>query len=104
MIALWVAVQTRVIETIDPSKIGNYNFWQDTGKSRYRNLLRLKNFQDDYLLNLEHFRNSIAHGGADSQTTGGFPNTEHLKYLLKDSEKRVRAFFREVPVGDLNRR
>lgn len=90
IITLQVAVETAIAEQFgDDSCIGDYEWWQETGKHKLRNISREERVMREGLRNLEHMRNQIAHAGARSRNMGGFPAAENIPAVYKSGLRAV---------------
>lgn len=96
-IALQLSVETAFAEKFgDKDSIGNYDWWSDF-KANQRNYVMQSLVQQDderkslikQLSNLEHGRNSIAHGGAKNRGASGFPLPENIPNIYQSGEKGV---------------
>jgi len=91
VIAKQVAVETAITEKIDPSKIGNYEWYRNNGFVQIRTIGR-NNQNLKQLLKLEYLRNQIAHGGKDKRKII-YLHQEHIKNKLKQYDTAIKEFF-----------
>lgn len=90
IIALQVCVETFICEKENEiENIGNYDWWQSTGKE-YLRKIKSEDFQNigKPLNNLEFFRNQIAHGGALNKD-GNFPKASNIPNIFESAKRGV---------------
>lgn len=93
IITLQVATETAIAEKYgDESKIGDYDWWQGTGKNSLRDIKDNDSKMQKSLGNLERFRNQIAHGGGKNRL-GGFPKAENMPSIYESGKKGVEMLF-----------
>ena len=94
VIALQVVVETAMAEKYAPgdlSKIGNYDWYQETGRKKMKSLRK----KDNLIVKLdilEGIRNQIAHGGGRDYK-GDYPNTAKINAMLKNINHIIGQFF-----------
>lgn len=94
IITMQVAAETAIAEKYgDENKVGDYDWWQETGKNSLRNIKYNDSKMQKSLGNLERFRNQIAHGGAKNRDTGGFPKAENMSSIYESGKKGVEMLF-----------
>lgn len=90
VICLQVAVETAICEKFaSENHIGDYDWWKDYGQNELRKI-ESENKKDLKipLMNLEYFRNQVAHGGARNKD-GNFPNAANIPSIY---ESGLRGF------------
>lgn len=94
IISLQLAVETACAEKSDnPEKNkGNYDFWQSEGKITRKEVISSDSTLKRQILNLESFRNQIAHGGAKSNKTNAFPSSDSIAKNFDSGAKGVETF------------
>lgn len=94
IISLQLAVETACAEKSDnPEKNkGNYDFWQSEGKITRKEVISSDCGLKRQILNLESFRNQIAHGGAKSIKTYAFPSSDSIAKNFDSGAKGVETF------------
>ena len=100
VIALQVAVETAITEKIDPSKIGDYDWFRTAyaisyglKENAYQKLKKIHQ-NNSKLKNLERLRNHIAHGG--SKNKGDYPhlsNIPSVPSVLKSIDNAMHELF-----------
>ncbi len=75
--------------------IGNYEWWQDYGKSGLQ-ITKKNNFKEigSPLSNLEGFRNKIAHGGGPNKD-GNFPQAANIPSIYEKGKRGLENLFKE---------
>lgn len=103
IIALQMAVETAIAEKYGTEVcIGNYDWWQKTGRDVIYSKKPTKNQKGDKewwnkigkkLDNLQRFRNQIAHGGARDKDTCEFPEIGNIQSIYESGKKGVEMLF-----------
>lgn len=97
VICLQVAVEVCICEKFaNESKIGDYGWWQDYGKSELKKIEEndIKELKKP-LTNLEYFRNQVAHGGAKNRD-GNFPNAANIPSIYESGRRGVENLFKKL--------
>lgn len=94
IISLQIAVETACAEKSDnPEKNkGNYDFWQSEGKITRKEVISSDCGLKRQILNLESFRNQIAHGGAKDNKTNASPSSDSIAKNFDSGAKGVETF------------
>lgn len=94
IISLQIAVETACAEKSDNPETnkGNYDFWQSEGKKTREEIISSDSTLKRQILNLESFRNQIAHGGAKSIKTYAFPSSDSIAKNFDSGAKGVETF------------
>lgn len=94
IISLQLAVETACAEKSDnPEKNkGNYDFWQSEGKITRKEVISSDCDLKRQILNLESFRNQIAHGGAKGNKTNASPSSDSIAKNFDSGAKGVETF------------
>lgn len=94
IISLQIAVETACAEKSDNPETnkGNYDFWQSEGKKTREEIISSDSTLKRQILNLESFRNQIAHGGAKSNKTNAFPSSDSIAKNFDNGAKGVETF------------
>jgi CRISPR-associated Csx2 family protein len=100
VIAKQVTVETAMTEKLDPSKIGDYDWFRSNNPSSlglkengYQQLrgIRQNNQKLKILGHLEYLRNQVAHGGKKKENENY--NQEYIKRKLKPIDNAIRELF-----------
>lgn len=94
IISLQLAVETACAEKSDNPETnkGNYDFWQSEGKKTREEIISSDSTLKRRILNLERFRNQIAHGGAKSNKTNASPSSDSIAKNFDSGAKGVETF------------
>ncbi|GHS91098.1 CRISPR-associated protein [Planctomycetales bacterium] len=98
VITLQIALETAVTEKYGaPENIGDYDWWQETGKSKYIEIKKQIESDDgksqsEPLWQIENLRNGIAHGGARDRKSGSFAHIANLPKILKQGNAAADQF------------
>lgn len=93
IIALQVAVETAIAEFQGSDKyIGDYEWWQETGRGELNSLKGKDKKMKNSLNNLEHLRNQIAHGGSKGKLKG-FPQAANIPNIFQSGVNGVEILF-----------
>lgn len=98
IISLQLAVETACAEKSDnPEKNkGNYDFWQSEGKITRKEVISSDCGLKRQILNLESFRNQIAHGGAKDNKTNASPSSDSIAKNFDSGTKGVETFLSKL--------
>ncbi len=98
IISLQIAVETACAEKSDnPEKNkGNYDFWQSEGKITRKEVISSDCGLKRQILNLESFRNQIAHGGAKDNKTNASPSSDSIAKNFDSGTKGVETFLSKL--------
>ena len=98
IISLQLAVETACAEKSDnPEKNkGNYDFWQSEGKITRKEVISSDCGLKRKILNLESFRNQIAHGGAKDNKTNASPSSDSIAKNFDSGAKGVETFLSKL--------
>lgn len=98
IISLQLAVETACAEKSDnPEKNkGNYDFWQSEGKKTRKEVISSDYDLKRQILNLESFRNQIAHGGAKGNKTNASPSSDSIAKNFDSGAKGVETFLQKA--------
>ncbi|MBO5692020.1 MAG: hypothetical protein J6R96_09210, partial [Spirochaetaceae bacterium] len=90
---LQVAVETAIAEFQGSDKyIGDYEWWQETGRGKLNSLKEKDKKMKNSLNNLEHLRNQIAHGGSKGKLKG-FPQAANIPNIFQSGVNGVEILF-----------
>lgn len=97
IIALQISVEVAIAEKIGcKENIGDYDWWQETGKQRLKCIKDTDSELRDKLNRLEAIRNQVAHGGAKGKYTKGFPQAANIPNIFESSKIGVEKFFKAL--------
>ncbi len=98
IISLQLTVETACAEKSDnPEKNkGNYDFWQSEGKITRKEVISSDCGLKRQILNLESFRNQIAHGGAKDNKTNASPSSDSIAKNFDSGAKGVETFLSKL--------
>lgn len=105
IIALQVVTETAIAEKYDPSKIGDFAWFNGyfdnklskkvpgEGEKYFKNIRNKNNFLNPPLNQLEVQRNQIAHGGGIERKTGKYPSQAEIKRTLETIDEAIKELF-----------
>lgn len=93
VIALRCAVEAKIIEQINPAKVGDYDFWEKQGKVWLKENRTVPSELKQAIHSLAFLRNLVAHGGGDHNSSAYAFSASALENKLFVAEKNVKKLF-----------